>query len=475
MSELHDLSALEQAAAVRRRDVSPVELVRHYLARIERLDPVVGAFITVTAGAALEQARAAEAAVGGASRGQGLAPLHGVPTAIKDLNLVAGQPLTLGSKAFDGTVARLDDFVVTLLRQAGTISLGKTNTSEFGLAGYTEPDVAAPARTPWDTARGAGGSSGGAAAAVAAGLVPFAQASDGGGSVRIPASVCGLFGIKVSRGRVSNGPLMGDLTGLAWNGPLARSVADAAAMLDAMAVVPMPGDPHWAPPLPPGETFLAHASREPGRLRIGRHITNALDVPIHADVIAAYEATSALLADLGHEVVDIEPTASGELEEDFRVLWSVAACSVPCDPSREHLLRPLTRWLRELGRSHAAARYLGALANVQLAARAAVGQMLAYDAVLTPTLAQPPAPVGSLRNDDDPEADFRAQAAFAPYPAVANLLGIPAVNVPIHWTHGGLPIGSQLLGRPGDEAGLIRLSAQLEEASGWTRRRPPLW
>ena len=404
-----------------------------------------------------------------------LSPLHGVPIAIKDLNPVAGQPLTLGSKAFEDTVAPVDDFVVALLRQAGTISLGKTNTPEFGLACYTEPDVAAAARTPWDTTRGAGGSSGGAAAAVAAGLVPFAQASDGGGSVRIPASVCGLFGIKVSRGRISNGPLTGDLTGLAWNGPLARTVADAAAMLDAMSVVPMPGDPHWAPPLPPGETFLAHASRLPGRLRIGRHLGNVLDAPVHADVIAAYEATSALLSDLGHEIVDFEPTASAKLEEDFRVLWSVAALSVPCDPDREHLLRPLTRWLRALGRSHSAERYLGAVANLQLAARQAVGQLLGYDAVLTPTLAQPPAPVGALRNDADPEADFRAQAAFAPYPALANLLGTPAVNVPVCWTSGGLPIGSQLLGRPGDEAGLIRLSAQLEEASGWPRRRPPLW
>ncbi|MGZ4666353.1 MAG: amidase family protein, partial [Frankiaceae bacterium] len=187
------------------------------------------------------------------------------------------------------------------------------------------------------------------------------------------------------------------------------------------------------------------------------------------------EATSALLEELGHEIVDIEPPASGELEEDFRVLWSVAALSVPCGPRREPLLRPLTRWLRELGGSHSAARYLGAVANLQLAAREAVGQLLAYDAILTPTLAQPPAPVGGLRNDADPEADFRAQAAFAPYPALANLLGTPAVNVPVHWTSDGLPIGSQLLGRPGDEAGLIRLSAQLEDASGWPRRQPPLW
>ena len=269
---------------------------------------------------------------------------------------------------------------------------------------------------------------------------------------------------------------MGDLTGLAWNGPLARTVADAAAMLDAMAVVPMPGDPHWAPPLPPGETFLAHASRPPGRLRIGRHVDNVLGAPVHADVIAgvrgdqrAARATSA--------------TRSSTSSRPRPANWRRTSGSSGRSPRsacratrvREPLLRPLTRWLRELGRLARAARYLGAVANLQLAAREAVGQLLAYDAVLTPTLAQPPAPVGALRNDADPEADFRAQAAFAPYPALANLLGTPAVNVPVHWTSGGLPIGSQLLGRPGDEAGLIRLSAQLEDASGWPRRRPPLW
>ena len=268
---------------------------------------------------------------------------------------------------------------------------------------------------------------------------------------------------------------MGDLTGLAWNGPLARTVADAAAMLDAMAVVPMPGDPHWAPPLPPGETFLAHASREPGRLRIGRHITNALRVPIHADVIEAYEATSALLADLGHEVVDIEPTASGELAEDFRVLWSVAALSVPCDPSREHLLRPLTRWLRELGRSHAAARYLGALANLQLAARAAVGEMLGLRRGPHPD-ARPATGAGRLA------AQRRRPGGGLPRPGRFRPLsrgGEPARHSRRQRAH---PLDPRrpahrepAAGRPGDEAGLIRLSAQLEQASGWPRRRPPFW
>src|ERR1700710_3116807 len=241
MAELHDMSALEQAAAVSARQVIPVELVEHYLARIERRNEELGAFVTVTADDALTRAKEAEEQ---ASRPDPatLPPLHGVPTAIKDLNLTAGVRTTLGSTLFADFVPPVDDNVVTLLRRAGTISLGKTNTPEFGLPCYTENAIAPPARTPWDPTRSAGGSSGGAAAAVASGMVPFAQGSDGGGSVRIPASVCGLFGIKVARGRVSNGPVGGDVTGLAWNGPLARHVRDAAAPLGAMGG-PMPGDP----------------------------------------------------------------------------------------------------------------------------------------------------------------------------------------------------------------------------------------
>ena len=219
MSDLHDLTLLEQAAAVRDKSVSPVELVEHYLARIDKLSDTVGAFVTVTADSALEAARAAEQAV--AAGVSDLPALHGVPTAIKDLNLVAGVITRFGTSAMPGIDLGIDDAVTTKLKAAGLISLGKTNTPEFGLPCYTEPDVAPPARTPWDLSRSAGGSSGGAAAAVAAGLVAAAQGSDGGGSIRIPASVCGLFGVKPSRGRVSNAPVSSEISGLAVNGPLA--------------------------------------------------------------------------------------------------------------------------------------------------------------------------------------------------------------------------------------------------------------
>src|SRR3712207_4489212 len=204
MADLHELTALDAAAAIRRREVSPSELVAHCLDRIERLDGQIGAFVTVTDDTAREQARQADAQV---LAGAELPPLHGVPTAIKDLNLTAGVPTRLGSRVYRDFVPDVDDHVVTLLRQAGAISLGKTATPELGLPCYTETDIGPPARTPWDTSRLAGGSSGGAAAAVAAGFLPIAQGSDGGGSIRIPASVTGLYGIKPSRGRISRGPL----------------------------------------------------------------------------------------------------------------------------------------------------------------------------------------------------------------------------------------------------------------------------
>jgi len=473
VGELHDLTALELAAAIRTGEIDAVELVEHYLARVDRLDATVGAFVTVTAEAALAAARRAAADVG--RGGKELPPLHGVPTAIKDLTLTAGVRTTLGSVAYADFTPPVDGHVVTLLRAAGTISLGKTNTPEFGLPCYTEPDVAPPARTPWDLDRSAGGSSGGAGAAVAAGLLPFAQGSDGGGSVRIPASVCGLFGVKVSRGRVSNGPLGGDVNGLGWSGPLARTVADAAAMLDAMAV-PMAGDPHWAPP--PPRPFLSYADPDglSGRLRIGRYRSpGVIEERLHPDCVAAYEAATSLLEKLGHEVEDIEPPFGPGAMPRFLALWSVGAALTPVSPADEPRLRPLTRYLRERGRAVSGPDYCAALAELQQQSRQAIVRTAAYDAVLTPTLAEPPALIGALRNDEDPAAELERQIAFTPYTAVYNVTGQPAVNVPLHWSAGGLPIGVMLVGRPADEATLLGLSAQLEATAPWRDRHPDIW
>lgn len=469
MAELHDLSALEQAAAIRRGEISPVELTDHYLTRIERRSEELGAFVTVTADAAREQARAAEALV---RAGGDLPPLLGVPTAIKDLNATRGIRTTFGSALLADDVPDFDDHVVTLLRAVGTISLGKTNTPEFGLPCYTEPEVAPPARTPWDLGRSAGGSSGGAGAAVAAGLVPFAQGSDGGGSIRIPASVCGLFGIKPTRGRISSGPVGNDTAGLSCDGPLARTVADAAAMLDAMSL-PMPGDPHWAPP--PAEPFAAQVGRDPGRLRIGRYVENILGAPVDPECRAAWEQASTLLADLGHEVVDIPTPPLGDLFVSFVVLWTVGAAAIPVPAEHEEVLRPLTRWLRQRGRDVTGPQYLSACGALQVAARAYLADIWGYDAVLTPTLAQLPAPVGGLRDDSDPAGDFAAQGRFTPYTSLYNMTGQPAVSVPLHQSPEGLPVGIQLVGRSADEVTLIRLSAQLEQARPWAGEHPPGW
>ena len=470
MTSLHDLSALEQAAAVRSGQTSAAELVEHYADRIRRHDQSVGAFVTLTLDQAQAQAKEADAAI---ARGDRVPALHGVPVGIKDLNLTEGVPTKLGSRAFADLVPPLSEFVVEKLRAAGTISLGKTNTPEFGLPCYTEPDVAPPARTPWDLTRSAGGSSGGAGAAVAAGLLPFAQGSDGGGSIRIPSSVCGLFGLKPSRGRISNGPLMGDINGLATNGPLARTVRDAAALLDAMAG-PMPGDPHWAPP--PGSTFLAACDTTPGRLRIGRYRDNGLLADgLHPECLAAWESASALLEELGHDVEDVDPPFDPGLVPSFETVWAVSAAGVPVDPSAEESLRPLTRWLRERGRAVSATEFTAALGAMQLASRTAIAATAAYDVVLTPTLAQLPAPLGWFTDAGDPRAEFDRMIAWTPFTAPYNTSGQPAASVPLHWTADGLPVGVMLVGRPADEITLLQLSAQLEAARPWRDRHPELW
>jgi amidase len=371
-------------------------------------------------------------------------------------------------------VAAEDDYVTGAIRAAGAVITGKTATPEFGLPCYTETDIGPPARTPWDLTRSAGGSSGGAGAAVAAGLAPAAQGSDGGGSIRIPASLCGLFGIKPSRGRISNAPLMPDLAGLATEGPLARTVADAALLLDVMTGN-RPGDMYTQPPLPDGETFLGYAFRAPGRLRIARTLRHPIEgAAVHPDCVAAYEDASHLLASLGHDVEDIEMPFGPDAVPAFEMLWYAVATLAPVDPAQEGRLRPLTRYLRERGRTLAASDLIFAQAYLQIIVRSALLILNEYDAVLTPTLALPPVPVGYFEAVDPPE-NFERQKAFTPFTALFNVSGQPAVNVPLHWNSEGLPIGVMLAGRMGDEATLISLSAQLEAARPWKDRHPPLW
>ncbi|WP_017592397.1 amidase [Nocardiopsis potens] len=474
MSRIHDLTALEQAEAVRRRELSPVEITDHYLDRIDRLDEQVGAFITVTAESAREQARKAEAQVL-RDAPEDLPPLLGVPVPVKDLDPVAGVRHTFGSIAYADNTAAVDAEFVVRLRAAGTVMTGKTNTPEFGSPCYTENDIAPPARTPWDASRSAGGSSGGAAAAVAAGLAPVAQGSDGGGSIRIPASVCGLFGIKPSRGRITSAPARPDYIGLSTSGPLARTVADAALLLDVMSGS-LPGDYYTAPPLPAGETFLDHARREPKRLRIGRF--SATPVPgVRPDpaVLEAYEDATRLLTGLGHEVEEADCPFDASMLQMFSVVWAAMAVAGPVPPEYEDRLRPLTRSLRAKARALSVEDYMRATAGLQLAIRKAMPAMLGYDVLLSPTLAALPAPVGHFDAGNDPEEEFARMTRFTPYTSMFNVTGQPSASVPLHWTPEGLPVGVMLTGRMGEEATLLSLSAQLEGARPWADRRPPLW
>ena len=472
-TQLHDLTALEQAAAVRAGEVSPVELVEHALRRVEALDAGLGAFLTVTPERALAAARRAERRV---RHGGGLPPLHGVPMAIKDLNNTAGVRTTFGSAVFADSVPPVDDAVVTRLAEAGTISIGKTNTPEFGFPCYTDNALVGPARCPWDPTRSAGGSSGGAAVAVAAGMLPFAQGSDGGGSIRIPASVNGLVGIKPTRGRVSNAPYGSEVTGLGTNGPLARTVRDAAAMLDAMAG-PVTGDPAWAPPLPPGETFLAAAGREPGRLRIGRHLESPMpDAGLEPAVQAALDDAARLLEGLGHEVEDVPPGLLGpDVLGAFERVWTLSGTLLPVPPGQVGELQPLTRELRARGLALTAQQAMEALTALRLFARRFVTATDRYDVLLAPVTTMTPRPLDWFGADGDGAADFERQKRYAAFTAVFNVTGQPAVSVPLSWTPEGLPVGTMLVGRPADEVTLVSLAAQLEAARPWGHRHPPSW
>jgi amidase len=460
VTQLHDLTALEQAEAVRRREVSPLELVDHYLARADD----VGAFVICTPELARQRADELPAGAG---------PLWGVPTAIKDLNLTAGVGTTFGSPVFADFVPEVSDAVTLALEDAGMISLGKTSTPEFGSPCYTEPEGLPPAVTPWDRTKMAGGSSGGAAAAVAAGLVPIAQGSDGGGSSRVPASCCGLVGLKPTRGRISGHPMYGDPVGLATAWPIARTVRDAAAMLDVLAGRRV-GDPAWAPP--PSETFESACDRDPGRLRIGRLSTPLVtDTPVHDECLRAYEDASTLLESLGHEVVDVPAPIGREAVAVFETCWSVLTALSVVPPEAEPLLRPLTRWLSERGRAVSGPEFGLAIGELRRVAAAALEALAPYDAVLTPTLAAPPLAVGAIRNDDDPAADFEAQKAFTPWTSAWNVTGMPAVSLPTHWTPDHLPVGVMLAARPAEEGLLLSLAAQVETAQPWRHLRPPGW
>ena len=471
MFELHHLTAQEQADWLRRGDVSPTELATHYLERIARLDGDLGAFTTVTPERALERAAHVESSVSRA------VALWGIPLGDKDLSARAGVRTTYGSRLFEDFVPTESDEIVTVLDDAGGVSLGKTNAPEFGMPSYTESLVAPPARNPYDTTLGAGGSSGGAAVAVAAGLLPVAPGSDGGGSIRIPAAATGLVGLKPSRGRVPANAGFLSLGGLVAPGPIARTVADAAMLLDAMVEG---GSYQYATRAPSwdGGALLNAAVRGEGRFEIGVMTTSPWDSSY--DITVSPEAESVLataayeLSVLGHGLQDYELEPDDTYGPAFRTIWQAGAANIPAEGEQLELLEPLTQWLVARGRELGARELATALSTLTRFERSVIRQFSRFDAVMTPALALTPRPVGWY-DQVDPERNFAQQVQYTPFTSFANVSGLPAITLPVAVTDAGLPMGVQVIGRPGGEHTLLAIGAQLERRFAWQRRHPPQW
>jgi amidase len=470
-TELLFKPATELANLISTGEISSRELVETSLERIEALEPELNAFAHLDPDGALA---AADLVQTGDER-----PFAGVPIAIKDTAEVAGWPYTLGSDVFGDFVPSYDTFVVRRLREAGFVLVGKTSLPEFGILPVTEPRRFGPTRNPWDTERTPGGSSGGAAAAVAAGMLPLAHGSDGGGSIRIPAACCGLVGLKPSRGRVSRGPLQGE-DFLVQDGVLTRTVAETAELLDVLAGYE-PGDASWAPP--PPEPFAAAAGREPGRLRIGFTTDAAIKAEVDAQCERAVRDAAALLSSLGHEVEEVEaPWAAQDLLRTFTLVFGTPVAmgvffgaQVTGREPGEELVEPLTWTIWNGIRARSALDYLLARTQLATASRAIVALWNDFDVVMTPALAQRPVPIGDIDAcSDNPWEDFRRSGEFTPYTAVFNVTGQPAISLPLFQGDDGLPLGVQLAGRPADEATLLSLAAQLEAARPWADRRPEL-
>ncbi len=456
---------------VREGEVTARELVEASLARIEQVDPALNAYTFVDAEGALSAADAVQA---GDRR-----PFAGVPIAIKDLFApVAGMPMTQGSDLLGDYTPDYDYGLVRRLREAGFVIVGKTATPEFGVLPVTEPRRFGPTRNPWDTERTPGGSSGGSAAAVASGTVPLAHASDGGGSIRIPAACCGLVGLKPTRNRISRAPDLGQHF-LSTDGVLTRTVADTAELLDVMAGYE-PGDAAWAPP--PLEPFADIAAREPGKLRIGL----TMDMPIEADLDPVCEAAARdaaeLLTSLGHEVTEVDaPWKENDLFQIFSVLWAANVGAsvmhgglVTGTEVTEESVEPLSWWLYQMGLERSAIELVGAQAMIEAFARQAMSLWATYDVVLTPALAERPVLHGKIDPmGDNPAYEFKKSGEFTPYTATFNVTGQPAISLPLFHGDDNLPLGVQLAGPPAGEGVLLQLAAQLEAARPWADRAPP--
>ncbi len=471
MTDMTWLDATGQADLVRRGEVSPAELVEAAIARIEAVNPLLDAVIRTSFDRAREQA------AGDLPDG----PFRGVPILLKDLGcLVTGEPTAFGLGPLRDIAWPVTSYLAEQFAAAGFVALGRTNVPEMGTTVTTEPMSFPPARNPWDLSRSTGGSSGGAAAAVAAGLVPVAHASDGGGSIRIPASECGLVGLKPTRGRVSQGPVVGEAwAGGTIDGALTRTVRDAAGVLDAIRA-PMPGDPYSAPALP--RPLADEVGLDPGRLRIG-----VLDRP-GADFFlddpqcrAAVAGAARALESLGHEVTGSWPAAMFEPEFGGHFMTIIAADTAGTLRAFELALgreiaddeiEPRNAAHREAGRALSAVDYLASRAWFGQWARRMAHWWGDHDLLLTPTLGAPPPELGWF-TAAGPQEEGRRIGSFIPYTPQFNMTGQPAVSLPLHWTDDGLPVGVQLVAAYGREDLLVRVASQLELATPWAGRRPP--
>ncbi|HEY1706891.1 MAG TPA: amidase [Rhizomicrobium sp.] len=470
-TEYADYDAIGLAGLVKQRDVSAGELLDAALARCEAVNPQINAVVRSLEAEARETIKS----------GSGDGPLAGVPFLLKDISAyMKGVPTSAGSRLFANTTMDRDSALVAALRRAGLVIFGKTNTPELGLACTTEPVLFGATHNPWNLALTPGGSSGGSAAAVAAGIVPAAHASDGGGSIRTPASCCGVFGMKPSRGRVSLAPFAGEgWGGLAQQHAVTRSVRDSALLLDIVSV-PQLGDPYWAPP--PERPFLEEVARDPGKLRIGFTTAALTWGKLEEPVVGAVKDAARLLETLGHHVEEL-PTLPGDFIAMAQAVNIGVQNSVASSLLREAERRgrpvtlddveTLTMTIFEESKASTAVTYYNAIQTIHAIGRQISSVFETYDVVMSSTLAQLPVPLGYMdTNAQDLSGYGEKLYNFMPNTQPFNVSGSPAMSVPLAWSESGLPIGIQFAARNGGEATLFRLAGQLEKARPWAQRRP---
>lgn len=465
-----DLDALALAALIRNKEVSALELVDESIRRCESVNGTINAVITEMFDHARERAK----------QPLGDGPFAGVPFLMKDFVAeVAGVPFYEGSDFLSGYIPSEDSEIYRRFCRAGLITIGKTNLPEFAIGVTTEPRRFGATHNPWDPKRTPGGSSGGAAAAVAARIVPMAHGNDVGGSIRIPASCCGLVGLKPTRGRTTLGPHYGDvISGYFVEHALTRSVRDGAALLDVMASPPAVGEPYLAPA--PTRPYADEVGQPVGRLKIGISTVTPLGDPLDPECEQAIRDTAELCASLGHEVVEASPQYDA-LEFWTRyttvlaigVAWAVADWARRLDKElKEEYFEPFVWAFTERGRALSAPEYLLAVQDVQHHIRQISEFYVDHDMWLTTTLGQPPVELGTLVYKDDPFELRRRMAKFSPYTYIANATGQPAISLPLHWSADDLPVGLHFTARYGEETTLIRLAAELEQARPWDARKP---